>query len=244
MLRRCAITLAVATAASCASQGDEVLLLLRNQLPGTGCLISASENDPFVSQGTIDTAAAGSGRGYVMTPLVANTTTTDRATELQRTIIIQGADIDLSFPDTALFDATELQRLRSSALTRFRVRFAGSVKPNGGTASFGFEVVPAELIREIATKLGTGAVDRTLVMVQAVVFGEMGGGRVESQKFSYPVTVCRGCLVGSLGACASLPSGTDANQGGACNPFQDEPVDCCELGTALRCPATTSGPQR
>jgi len=244
MIRLCAFTLAAAATAAlsgCVDRGDEALLLLRNQLPGQGCMISASEDDPFVAAGTIDTASAQAGVGYMMTPLVANTTSTDRATDLQRTIIVQGADVDLSFPSGTLFDATELQQLRDDALTRFRVRFSGSVKPNGGTASFGFELVPSPLLTRIDAKL-TGGNDRALVLGQVVIFGEMGGGRIESQEFIYPVTVCRGCLVNDVGACAAIPGGFDAREGSPCNPYQDGVVDCCQSAGGLVCPAVVSSP--
>jgi hypothetical protein len=58
-----------------------------------------------------------------------------------------------------------------------------------------------------------------------------------SDPFNYPLQVCNGWLVGNLGPC---PFKNVVNTGNACNPAQDDIVDCCTDNGALICPATVS----
>ena len=240
MMRLCAIALVAAAVSACADEGGEVLLVLRNQAPGENCLISASESDPFTPAGILDTAAALAGRGYLLTPLVKNISTTATATEAQRTIIAHGANVDLRFADQQKF-GDDINGFEQAGLTRFQVPFSGAVSPNGGTASFSFEVIPAQLIAAIQPKLA--AFERTVILADVVIFGDMSGGRVESQTFTYPVDVCNGCLVNTIGDCAMVPQSFEPRPGGACNPFQDAVVDCCTSGggNILVCPAQGTG---
>jgi len=64
------------------------------------------------------------------------------------------------------------------------------------------------------------------------------GTSMTSDPFNYPLDVCDGCLAASVGPCP-LPA-APVNTGNACNPAQDEAVDCCTDNGVLVCPAIWS----
>jgi hypothetical protein len=239
MTRSIVATGVVAFAAAlgaCADNGDEVLLILNNAVPGDECILSGDEAGVFRSAGQLDTAG---GVGYQLTPLVKNTATSETGTEAQRTVFISGARIDLRFPDTTLFDEQELQELADSGLTRFEVPQAGAISPNGSTAPFAFDIMQPPLVAALSDELD-GIDDRILVLADVRMRGTMGGGTIESQVFTYSVEVCEGCNVFNLGPCAML-GGIEPRLSNPCNPFQDGPTDCCTIPAGLVCPAVSTG---
>lgn len=238
LVSRCAFALVSAIgAAACADNGDEVLLILNNVVPGEECVLSGEETGLFISAGQIDTVG---GAGYLLTPLVKNTATSETGTEAQRTVFIRGARIDLRFPDPDLFSAEELQQLADSGLTRFEVPLGASISPNGSTAPFAFEVIQPPLIVALGDELASSS-DRILVLADVRMRGTMGGGTIESQTFTFPITVCEGCNVLDVGPCAMLPSTFTPVVGNPCNPFQDGQTQCCSVTGGLVCPAVSTG---
>jgi hypothetical protein len=235
----CALVLAVGSAGSLAlgtgcvdDSADGSLVILNNQVPGDGCVISGSATGTFIPAGVIDTFAD---FGYVFTPVVQNFSSTEiSGTDPQRRVFVEGANVDIHFETTNVFDDAELAMFEDEGLTRFRVPFSGSIAPNEGTAGFAFEALPKELLDAIREKTD----GRVLTILDIQIVGKQGGGTVKSQVFHYPVTVCTGCLVRDVGACSGLPEGFIAAQGGACNPAQDAIVDCCEASGSRICPAT------
>jgi hypothetical protein len=236
MTRLRAITLAAAlfTGAGCAGNGDEALLILQNQFPDDGCVISAQEGSLVQDDGTLDVLG---GTGYLFTPLVKNTTLGETGTEAQRRVFIKGARIDIRFANVELFSDAELQMYDDIGLTRFEVPLAGSVSPDGGTIALSFEIIQAALTRVLTDKISGDA--ELLVLADVKVLGELGGGDIESQTFTFAVRVCAGCLINVVAACDALPDAFMPREGNPCNPFQDGTVDCCSTGAAeqLRCPA-------
>jgi len=242
MMRPIAVCAALAAAATssagCAENGDEVLLILQNQFPGEGCEISGEEDTLVQDDGTLDLIGRS---GYLFTPLVKNTAPGETGTEAQRRVFITGARVDIRFADVTLFSEAELQQYQDAGLTRFEVPLAGSVSPNGGTLALSFNIIQAAFARVLSDKV-TG--DReALVLADVRVLGTLGGGDIESQKFTFAVNVCSGCLITSFGACTQFPAGVMPRTGNPCNPFQDSPVDCCTLadGATEVCPAPVGG---
>jgi hypothetical protein len=252
--------LAAALAAGCAADsGDTTVLVLGNMAPAPGCTFTAALTGPFISGGTLDLSldrvnmVTTVQRGYEFAPLIENESVADTSNQslvARRTLIVQGAHVDISFNDTVEFSMDQQAMLRDMGLTHFDSLFAGSVQPNGGLGVFTFELLPAALIDKILADhpLGTGPYMPFApigVVAKVVVYGTLGGGATASLEFDYPVTVCDTCLIQNQGACASLPSGFMARTGGACESNQDAVTDCCTTATgALVCPAsaTATGP--
>jgi hypothetical protein len=223
-----------------ADSGGEGFVILNNTaVSGDSCALTGDASQAFLAHGQIN---ASSPQGYLLTPLFESAITSTGASDLQRTILLSGANIELSVVAMTVThtDGTTTNPplpTLSGTDAKFRVLFSGSLPP-GGTANFAFEVVPVSAMRTIMAAAGAGPDDSVNAEVTAKVTadGTMGGDRVDSSPFTYPITVCNDCVLVEHGACADF-MGT-VRTGNACNPFQDGPVDCCTDDTgALVCPA-------
>lgn len=232
-----ALTLPLALAACVADNADSALVILRNVDPTTGCVADPS-SEVARTAGTIQTNAT---FGYVLTPVVRNDlVTVEGESPTRKSVFLEGARVTIAFYDAELFTAAELDTLETDGLTRFMAPTSGALEPNGSTQTFQLEVVPRELLAAIDAKLPTDVVaPSTLIDVQIEMYGQLAGSEIRSNKFHYPVTVCRDCLISSVGLCSAIDPGTEYRTGGACNTLQDGIVDCCtDADGLLVCPAT------
>ncbi len=218
----------------CVDSADS-LIILRNQQPGNECVIPDGKNALFISRGIIDVTNLDQTNGYLFTPIVLSRTEGNQSTD--RLIVIRGANVDLGFID-GLFSGSELSQLKTDGNSRFIQEFSGTIEA-GGTSTFAFNIIPRATLQAISNKLGNG--ESTRVLAEIEVVGELDGDSVSSSVFRYPVDVCKGCLVNTIGACSDVPSSFNIEEGGACQVMQDGVVDCCtEEDGGLRCPAVSS----
>lgn len=214
----------------CVESGDESLVILRNEVPSSGCTISTSGSE-FRSRGAIDVQAE---RGYLFTPTVTNLAQGDQDGP-SRLAFVEGADIDLTFPSGG--------GPSDPALTSFSQSFSGSISPNGGESTFVFEIVPKATLDSLALAVG----DRVDVEAVVQLVGTLDGSNIRSNKFHYPIEICNQCLTIDRGACDALPLDYVGEGGGECQPLQDGVVECCTSAeNQLVCPAmgpTSSGAQ-
>jgi len=232
------------TVSGCVSDNaGSPLVILRNLAPASGCVLDTG-SDTYFSSGFIQDDSP---TGYLFTPLVRNDLeTTEGEVTTSKTIFIEGARVELTFYDDTLFDDATLAEMRRVGLTRYQTPISGSIEPDGGLATFGFEVVPAGVISAVAEVLGDPTplepTSATVIDAAVRVFGRRGGGEVESNVFHYPVQVCHDCVFDDVGACAALPAGYVPQTGGACNPYQDGAIDCCTDTTGNQvCPPPSGG---
>jgi hypothetical protein len=229
----------VALGAGCVAEGsDGAILVLRNVHADTGCMTSASETEASVAAGNLDLLVPG---GYLFIAQLKSRITAAAGEEDQRTIITRGANIDIAFPDSAVFTAAELDDLKASHLTHFMRPFSMVLAPNGGLVDAPFELISADLAARVAAKADPTQPFSLGAVATFTVVGDMSGEHVSSQTFTFPVTMGNQLTVNLVGTCP-LPMGSATPRPGyACNPGQDGIVDCCGiLGTPLTCPATVS----
>ncbi len=228
-------------AAGCVSSGDETVIILQNQVPGSGCVVSATASDMYIGSGLIDTNTT---QGYVLTPLVKNYSTSSTggtgsgSTDDRRHIaFVTGVNVDLSFADSTL-----QSRYAANGVTHFQVPYSAEINADS-TTSMTFEIVPYSLISQLGANELQSATDRVLILANIQLVGTINNGDFTSQSFRYPVQVCKGCLTNDLGACSGIShSFVPTHLGGNCNVFQDTSVDCCTgANSALVCPAVGTG---
>jgi hypothetical protein len=125
--------------------------------------------------------------------------------------------------------------VKAANLDKINSRFAGSLMP-GGTLGAGFTIIDASQLEILAPLVAGRDIE---VVARVVVYGDVEGDTVESKPFDYPVTICNGCLVTSLGECSSLPSDVtgQADEGALCTPGNNGRVQCCNSGGFATCPA-------
>lgn len=208
------LVLATAISAGCVADNAQnaSLVLIKNQAPNDDCSLSGSDTGTFIARGVIDVSLAN--RGYVMTPLLElRTQAFDNEDPLSRSVSLEGAEVSVEG-------------------TAFTQRFAGIIQPQQ-QFSVSFIAVPDEVVQSVGGGLAEGGVAQ--VIAEITVFGDLGGGEVESNEFAYPVDICNGCLKINAGSCA----GFTPSSGQLCFPGQDiYGVECCTSSTTgeLVCP--------
>lgn len=251
-LLRASLVISIALgAAACADQGGTQIVVLNNAVPDDGCVLTAAESGQFLSAGLVDGAGAVATNtvyGYLVAPVIKNISdSADGTLEAERTVILHGARVDLVIgtrPDgSEILDDTTRAELEAAGALQFTVLFSGAVGPDGGLAVLAFDAIPALTVSAVAEAL-TRAGDRALIQVVYTVFGETTfGSEVEADPFTFPVTVCNGCLVQNLGSCVGLPD-ADYAPGNSCNLYQDSTAQCCDSSAGFRvCPAVPEDPK-
>jgi hypothetical protein len=225
-------------AVGCADEaGDGALRIIRNEFVDETCSVTGAATALGRPRGIIEVVSP---NDYVITPVVQNyaTSSSGKYTS-QRTAFLEGARVDLEFTDPTLFTAAELTQMQTDGLTKFSSPFSAAVLPDNSTSGTIFSIIPTQLLAKIAPQL---SVTRPSVTVTARmrVYGQMGGGEVESESFFFPVQVCDSRIPGSSCVISTLKTActpiADPRIGNPCNSFQDAPVDCCQEGNAIVCP--------
>jgi hypothetical protein len=236
-----AATLAVAMATGGACGGPTGnFYVVQNQVAGPGCTIPGSQGGLYLGQGRLDVRAS-AGAGYVLFPLLKNDLPAEGTNGVEpNRIALEGFDVDIKLVDgpAAAYDFFGALSAEPSTapLMRYREPWSGSVEPGGGTTAawtIAFPSAVAQLLRD-GQVLGSDGTARVEIQVRAT--GRTLSGGLKSDPFTYPLSICDGCLINSLTAC---PAKAPVLQGGICNPGQDAPVDCCTSGADLICPANT-----
>ncbi|MDB4955393.1 MAG: hypothetical protein JWO36_2962 [Myxococcales bacterium] len=231
-MRLLMISLVASTLGGCVDANtDGALLITKNVAPGMGCTFTADVLEPFLAMGTLDTRVGGP---YILHPQLRSRITADITNPLnidQRTVILQGANISISFPNPPAgftIDTTLLQ---------FRQLFSAPIAPNGGLTDVSFLIIPSTISRAVFPQL-TANVPTIVAVASVVVDGQMGGGTVTSQPFQFPVNLTTGLVIDN-GTCPLPMTFGTIRAGDPCNPSQDGVVDCCrDAAGNLRCPAT------
>jgi hypothetical protein len=231
----------LAVAGGCAaSGGDESILVLKAVAPPTNaiggmCTFTPSAMEAGLVHGALDVT---SGFGYQFTAQVKSRVIADPGQEDARTILLRGANVDLTFPDAGALGA-QIADLQSKGLLHFMAPISGALPPNGGLADVQFELIPAGVAA--ALKAMTGFTS-TVVQATFVLVGDLAGGNESSQAFHYSVTLGKGTLIIDNGLCSTVSKDFRPRTGNLCNPGQDFVIDCCESSpTALLCPAVGTG---
>jgi hypothetical protein len=221
-----------ALAAGCAANGgDESIVVLRNVVPTAGCVLTAMDTEVGISHGALDVTGA---TGYLFAAQLKSRITAVASQEDQRTIFVEGANVDIAFPGTTVFSAAELADMKAKGLTHFKAQFSTIISPNGGLSDVGFELIPGEIAIALAAKQGFAPVSAD---TSFTVLWTLAGGEVTSQTYHYPVTLMNGGFVHVTGQCSDLVSTFSPRVGNPCNPGQDGVVDCCLTDGIRMCPA-------
>ena len=217
-----------------ANGGDESIIVLKNVVPtatATSCMVTSTESETALAGGALDVSV---GRGYEFIAQIKSRITADPGAELQRTIFVHGANVDITFPNSTLFSDAEFADLKAKALTHFMSPFSGFLAPNGGITDVFLQLIPPELGAAIMAKPNFASV---LALGSFKVIGDLAGGEVTSQLFQYPISITNGGLVHDEGLCSLLPATFTPRTGNPCNPGQDGVTDCCTDAGGRVCPA-------
>jgi hypothetical protein len=219
--------------------------ILNNQIPmssGTGCLVPTSAT-AYQGQGTLDASIVRDGlpTAYFVFPLIENNLPGSTGGIDPNQIQLSGFTVDIGTIGLVPGGIqSALTALAGSDLLHYQIPWSGGISSGGGQLSAFVNAFPVALAQQL---LQTGALTLEPSLTVKLTIQALGttnnGSKMTSDPFSYPVSVCAGCLVENVASCpfATAP----ANRGNPCNPAQDDPVDCCVDNGTLICPPTVVG---
>jgi hypothetical protein len=223
-----------------ADSNDSSILVLKNVHPDTTCVTTGLITEASVPHGSLDILIPSD---YLFIAQMESRIVATDAQVDQRTIITKFAKVDVAFPNTTLFSAAELADMKTAGLTHFRSNFSAPVLPNDGISDGAFVLIPSALVEKVLAKSGlTGFNDFTEFRLEVeatfTIEGDMSGSTVNSQPFTYGVTLGNHTSISILPAQCPVASGATLRTGYACNALQDGVVDCClDTNGLLNCPA-------
>jgi hypothetical protein len=226
---------------ACSNDSGGRFFIVQNQVPQAGCMINTNRTI-YQGEGVLDLSLVGDAAfAYFLFPLIQNdfpSAATAGAPEPNRMFVrafrVQvepGAGAPAKVLDLfSKLDAGD----QTHALLEFQEPWAATIEPGGGVLAAGVGAIPGELARQLLASRALESSPRVPLTIRLRAVGKRRDGEVESDEFVYPIKACDGCLANVIGTCPHEP----VNLGNPCNPAQDFPVDCCQAGATLTCPAT------
>ncbi len=193
---------------------------------GDSCVYSPDADQAVLFAGAFD---AGLANAYTMVALVGN----------QLIERVDRLNVRAESNRTSLKGAVvRVTDVSGNSLGEFTSPAQGTIEPaSGSSASFQdmfFVGIDSAIATSLRAKLPTRS-DKTTVLVNFKAFGVTGGGEdVESDEYTFPVSVCNGCLVDfSTGTDPAQPAPNCAKTAATstelvfpCFKGQDQPVAC------------------
>jgi len=214
---------------------DRTSLTIRKMLvPDSTCTATAGSAE-FISMGTLDISQVDNPDvtvQYFLFPEVENnlvSTEEGEGVELNQLEIIE-ARVSLDF-------GALVSTLDADA-AKFRYPAFLTMAP-GDSAVIQVLGIPAPTARVLASLLPNVG-DTVIVRIKVKFLYQLGEYEHESMEVEFPVQVCNHCLLTPLSQAPLCDSGLlpdTIREGNGCNIFQDVPVDCCQSGGKLICPA-------
>jgi hypothetical protein len=222
------------------TQPPDRFYIVQNQAPqqGQGCVIPSDQSAEYRGEGILDVSLVDGALGaYFVFPLLKNDLTKSSGDIQLYRIRMSGFDIAVQAHDALPAAVAKLfADPASQPLLHHREPWSGTVNPGGGVVAATTDAISGDLARKIRDANDWKTTPYLELDAQISARGDNEAlGSVESDAFLYPIKVCSGCLVADVIACpyAMAPM----HPGNACNPAQDDPVDCCSNpGGSLVCP--------
>jgi hypothetical protein len=202
---------------------------------GGVCSYTSSLTAAFLSSGQFD---VGLGASYPITLQLGNQllargtgVASDPTHAESSRISLQGADVTITTPD-----GKQVQRADGSASSFETLGSAFVDVGSGGTPGLGILGVTG--IDQGTTKALCGQLtdpgQRIDLVLNIKAFGKtLGGTDVESQNFTFPVSVCKGCLVDRSDGCTTTAMAMGTAPSKPCSPGADVPITCSSCAASL-----------
>ena len=215
--------------------------ILNDQIPITGCSIPVTP-DIYRGTGRVDLSIVRSDfpAAYFFFPLVENNLPGSMGDIDPNQIQLSGFNVDI----TAIGEPSDAVKAvfaspAAAPFIHYQTTWSGGVSSGGGHVSASVEALPVPLAQQLLAMGDIGGAPSLTVNLRIQALGTTNSGRsLQSDPFDFPVEVCAGCLVANKASCPFGAAPT--NLGNACNPAQDELVDCCTDNGVLVCPPTVA----
>ena len=239
---------AFALAAGCSGTPPGAFIIVQNQVPTSDCTIPAGLGEVYRGAGTLDVRLISTQKtGYVLFPVMQNNfpgPAGGQTVDANR-IALSGFNVDVEVQDSATGSIADLingfrsmdadpknhQKVQYSTLT------SGSVASGGGFTSSAVEVFPVDLALDVLNMHVLSQTSTFTALATVRSLGKTLTGEVTSDSFTYPITLCDGCLMDNLGPCPVA-----AMVGNQCDVGQDDSTGCCTQSGQFFCPAMVAAP--
>jgi len=234
---------------ACVNDNSTVFIfdVLEQQLvsPGSQCLYTSDPTQPYISAGVLDVGFRHtySAEFLVGNQIVSQASATAPQTE---TSFVQFTGAVVKITDTAGNTVADYTEMVGAAALGPAQGTTPTYEPIGVTIVD--EGTVTSLLPDLAPPPGMATGGTRTLVTHTYFFGQtLGGESVQTNVFSFPVTLCEGCLVSysasdiDLNAptpncllAASSSSSSSSALPGPCNQGQDDPIDCSQcLGVAV-----------
>lgn len=225
-------------------ESDQTAVIVGSYPFASDCTLSSSGGNP-VGRGTLDVKlAVATNEGYFMGPRVKNTMPSRMSqipamqmgaagvgNELNN-LYLAGFDVDI-IPDPGQAITAPLSP-GVGGQTRFQVPAAGGQIAPNGVLTGGVEVFPAALAAQVQALVPGPSDGKPYPTLTILLKARLlhGGHLISSSTFSFPVSLCNGCLQqnpnATLGGPHDLVQCPDNfTSKGQCLPQQDGTTSCC-----------------
>ncbi|MDA3862662.1 MAG: hypothetical protein PF689_02225 [Deltaproteobacteria bacterium] len=227
------LVLLVMATGSCA-ENSASLVIIQNQAPEEGCTASNQVSTDFLSHGIIDVGAARYGLdpryiGWFVVENNLTSTVESNGIELNK-VEIKQANVSLNLGAAGSNLGSEYTKFSDSTFV--------SIPPDETRS------VQVNLIHpNVADRLNIQEGQFIEGFASLQIIGEIGGTEIETNKITFPITICYGCLVQNIGPCDAAVFPETLSEGHSCNKTQDEELHCCfdsnasDADNPYRCPA-------
>ncbi len=232
-LQQLALMIPLAFGVTACTDGGNTLLILGNQTPsadGLSCTFDTNLDTTALTAGIFDLRSP---LLYQMFPVLQNSATGVNTDLNQDVVLIEGFDIEVSFPGGFLDAVPEPQRQILQDNSETTVLRSFSIPPVSQAVTSIDVFNPPFVQALLDSNVFANTAVRALVEVKVEAFGEIDGSTITSTPFTFPVTLCLNCLFFDSGDCGDPLQPADF--GLPCGFIQDQTTVCClsQMGDLL-----------
>jgi hypothetical protein len=230
-------------AAACTKNDETVFPLSALALKDTGGFCTTDTPGPaatFTSMGILDVGHI-PGTPYLFAPDLGNGTAASTEMPDAHIAYVQGVDTEI-IPVNDPASQALVNALDAAGYKLRTQHFSVAIPPAGFSGPI-FTLIDGDQSIAILAAL-RNAINPVQIIVRMQPYGVIDDGPFSGVPFTFPITVCNGCLFEDLGDCTQYPMDFTGSPGGACNALQDAVLQCCEdkVHNLLVCPAKGSMP--
>ena len=216
--------------------------IVNDQVPMSGSCIIGVDETVYQGQGTLDLTLVrqGAQSAYFVFPLLKNNLDASSSGGDANQIFLSSFAIDLTplgqlpMGSESAFTGANDPGSADYALFHYQTPWSGSIPSGGSKISAIVPSFPVALAEKILSTQAIGPAPALWVNAKLRAFGSTANQNMESDPFTFPISICAGCLVANVLPCPYTVAPTFL--GNPCNPAQDDPIDCCQSGSDLVCP--------
>lgn len=162
--------------------------------------------------------------GYRIYPNLQNDLTATAGSQPERNrLVLRRFEVDI---DVSGLGPDAAARVRAQSPLSFDLEATAVIQPASSVSLSGVPIIADSLIASLEFPTNISPV---VIVSKIRAVADHNGAEIKSVELSFPVELCRGCLITDLGACADLKQPSQgASVTNECGLPQDTRVGCCD----------------